>query len=50
MIHFEEEEQTHYLQRFNQKNIELTYHMDNQFYISVTVNIDSANEISQNRL
>lgn len=37
MIHLEEEAQAHYLKRFDQNDIQITYHMDRQYYFPVTV-------------
>lgn len=37
MIHFEEEAQSQYLEEFNLKNVEITYHMDRQYYFPITV-------------
>lgn len=37
MIQFEEDANSQYLERFNQKDIQLTYHMGQQFYFPITV-------------
>lgn len=37
MLYFEEMANAQYLERFNQKDIQITYHLDRQFYFPVTV-------------
>lgn len=37
MIHLEEEAQAHYLKRFDQSDIKITFNMDRQYYFPVTV-------------
>lgn len=37
MIYLEEEEGNKFVKRFNQTDIELTYHMDRTFWLNVTV-------------
>ncbi|XP_031638656.1 putative helicase mov-10-B.1 isoform X2 [Contarinia nasturtii] len=36
MIYFEEEEQTRHLEKFNQSDIQITYHMDRQFWFPIS--------------
>lgn len=49
MIHFEEDEQTRFLEKFNKTDIKLTYHMDRQFYFPVT-DTELAGAIEENVL
>lgn len=41
MLYLEEEAQAHYLKKFDQRDIQVTYHMDRQFYFPVTVCFDA---------
>lgn len=37
MLHFEEEDQARYLDRFNLKDVQITYHMERKFFFPLTV-------------
>ena len=37
MIHLEEDEQARYLATFDEKNVQITYYMDRQFYFGTPV-------------